>query len=37
MMKGTGTYEDGITSIDILFLPNFVKSCQLAKRLEVVM
>jgi hypothetical protein len=37
MMEGIGTFEDGITSNDILFLPSFVNICQLAERLEVVM
>jgi len=37
MVEGTGTYEDGITSSDILSLPSFVNICQWAERLEVVM
>jgi len=35
-MEWTGTFEDGITSSDVLSLPSFVNICQLAEKLEVV-
>jgi hypothetical protein len=37
MVEGTCSFEDGITSSDILSLQSFVNNCQLAERLEVVM
>ena len=30
-IEGTGTFQDGITSSDILSLPSFVNICQLAE------